>query len=273
MLCSSFPFRFVSPTASRFSLTLWQPSLHAVCRESEYQDVTTRVASPCQRIPGSTWNNSTLIARTVADARGRHGTPACFRRECRAGGERSRRDAKNSQHTSTERRRDQAASIAVDTRHWRREERGLDRGPIVGAVTQDNQPTWANTNNLEQSTWTFRFDLSLKTDGQTNTWHSEKDTILTVCHGQTNTCHSSGQIDIGLNEKKKMTHLCFRRGGARICPAACPRCMCLLGHILKPVLKPVLHPVLWDTCCLSCMSCPPSVLSGLQLTPPHEVQK
>ena len=52
---------------------------------------------------------------------------------------------------------------------------------------------------LAQSTWTFRFDLSLKTDGQTNTWHSGKDTILTVCHGQTNTCHSSGQIEIGLN--------------------------------------------------------------------------
>ena len=55
---------------------------------------------------------------------------------------------------------------------------------------------------LAQSTWTFRFDLSLKTDGQTNTWHSGKDTILTVCHGQTNTCHSSGQIEIGATGKK-----------------------------------------------------------------------
>jgi hypothetical protein len=43
---------------------------------------------------------------------------------------------------------------------------------------------------LAQSTWTFRLDLSFKTDGQTNTWHSGKDTILTICHGQTNTCHS-----------------------------------------------------------------------------------
>ena len=55
---------------------------------------------------------------------------------------------------------------------------------------------------LAQSTWTFRFDLSLKTDGQTNTWHSGKDTILTVCYGQTNTCHSSGQIEIGATGKK-----------------------------------------------------------------------
>ena len=33
------------------------------------------------------------------------------------------------------------------------------------------------------------------------------------------------------------------REGTRIYPAACPRCMCLSGHILKPIPKPVLHPV------------------------------
>ena len=55
----------------------------------------------------------------------------------------------------------------------------------------------------ERLTWTFWFDLSLKTDGQTNTWHSGKDTILTVCHGQTNTCHSNGQIEIGATGKRR----------------------------------------------------------------------
>jgi hypothetical protein len=39
-------------------------------------------------------------------------------------------------------------------------------------------------------------------------------------------------------------HYAMYRGGARICPAACPGCMCPSGHILKSVLKPVLHPVL-----------------------------
>ena len=79
------------PSFSRFgvlmSLNLWQPSLHAVCRESEYQDVTTRVASPCQRIPGSTWNNSTCCRRRKGKARNISVLSAGP--ECRAGGPRA----------------------------------------------------------------------------------------------------------------------------------------------------------------------------------------
>ena len=85
----------------------------------------------------------------------------------------------------------------------RREEKSFDRGPIDCQFTchsRQSSRIGPILGTVKRGLW---IDLSLRTDGQTNTWHSGKDTILTVCHGQTNTCHSlNKKCLIGATEKK-----------------------------------------------------------------------
>ena len=157
-LCSSFPFRFVSPIASRSSLTLWQPSLHAVCRESEYQDVTTRVASPCQRIPGSTWNNSTCCRRRKGKARNISVLSAGVQSGRRAEQTRREEFAANIDRTTTR------PSSLSRRRHTTLEKRRKRSRPRTNSWSchsiQDNQPNWANT------------------------WHSQRGLFGLTCHSR-----------------------------------------------------------------------------------------
>ena len=53
----------VSSIASRFPLTLWQPSLHADAVRVRKPKRHNEGVSPCRRMSGSTWNNSTCCTQ------------------------------------------------------------------------------------------------------------------------------------------------------------------------------------------------------------------
>ena len=113
-------------------------------------------ASPCRRMSGSTWK----IARAVAESKGkaRNITGLSARVLSRRKAEQTRREEVTANIDETTRR--PSSYCRRLHRHWRREEKGLDRGPIVGAVTQDSQPNWANT------------------------WHSQRGLFGLTCHSR-----------------------------------------------------------------------------------------
>ena len=100
-----------------------------------------------------------IIARAAAESKGkaRNTSVLSARVLSRRKAEQTRREdfTANIDETTT-----RPSSRCRRHRHWRREEKGLDRGPIVGAVTQDSQPNWANT------------------------WHSQRGLFGLTCHSR-----------------------------------------------------------------------------------------
>ena len=109
---------------------------------------------------------------------------------------------KNTQQTSTGRRRDVDQAAVYDTDIGEEKKKGSERGPIgrtVGAVTHDSQA------RLGQYLAQSNVDLGLaKTDGQANTCRSGKDTDCP--DGQASTCHASGKLtsDWGSGNKREL---------------------------------------------------------------------
>ena len=146
----------VSSIASRFPLNPLATIAAADAASKKSRTYTKRVASPCRRMSGSTWNNSTCCRRNKGKAR--------YISVLSAGAQSWRRTEQTGWKESTanidETTTRPSSHCRRPHRHWRREEKGLDRGPIVGAVTQDSQPNWANT------------------------WHSQRGLFGLTCHSR-----------------------------------------------------------------------------------------